>query len=275
LNLDHQERAMAKYALCVGINDYPGTGSDLQGCINDANDWEAVLEKRGYQVEKLLDSAATRAGMIKGLEKLIKKGKKGDTLVFTFSGHGSWIPDENGDEDDARDEMLCPHDIGKNQYVLDDDLNEIFGAKLPGVTLFFFSDSCHSGTVAKAFAKPLFPDEVKMHPRPRFLPPQTFLKGKAVLEKAITIAATGAKTSKQKYPALLLAGCRDTEYSYDAWFGGRANGALSRVAIDALKAKPATPRAWIDAIRKHLPSSVHPQTPSLFGSTTSKNGTMF
>ena len=30
---------MAKHALCIGINDYPGTGSDLSGCVNDANDW--------------------------------------------------------------------------------------------------------------------------------------------------------------------------------------------------------------------------------------------
>jgi hypothetical protein len=29
---------MAKNALCIGINDYPGTQSDLKGCVNDAND---------------------------------------------------------------------------------------------------------------------------------------------------------------------------------------------------------------------------------------------
>ncbi len=30
---------MTKRALCVGINDYPGTNSDLSGCVNDAEDW--------------------------------------------------------------------------------------------------------------------------------------------------------------------------------------------------------------------------------------------
>jgi hypothetical protein len=29
---------MAKKVLCIGINDYPGTDSDLSGCVNDAND---------------------------------------------------------------------------------------------------------------------------------------------------------------------------------------------------------------------------------------------
>ena len=28
---------MAKKALCVGINDYPYDGSDLNRCVNDAN----------------------------------------------------------------------------------------------------------------------------------------------------------------------------------------------------------------------------------------------
>ena len=27
---------MAKRAFCVGINDYPYDGSDLNGCVNDA-----------------------------------------------------------------------------------------------------------------------------------------------------------------------------------------------------------------------------------------------
>ena len=32
---------MANRALCVGINNYPGTNMDLAGCVNDANDWQA------------------------------------------------------------------------------------------------------------------------------------------------------------------------------------------------------------------------------------------
>ena len=30
---------MANKALCIGINNYPGTHMDLQGCVNDAEDW--------------------------------------------------------------------------------------------------------------------------------------------------------------------------------------------------------------------------------------------
>ena len=29
---------MTKEALCIGINNYPGTPTDLAGCVDDAND---------------------------------------------------------------------------------------------------------------------------------------------------------------------------------------------------------------------------------------------
>lgn len=52
-----------KTALCIGINNYPGTGSDLAGCVNDAKDWGSALEDRGYSVTSMLDGDATRKAM--------------------------------------------------------------------------------------------------------------------------------------------------------------------------------------------------------------------
>ncbi|MBL8693545.1 MAG: caspase family protein [Planctomycetes bacterium] len=266
--------AGTKRALCVGINDYPGTSSDLAGCVNDAKDWKAALEARGYGVSTLLDSQATKSNMVTALKSLIDGAQSGDSVVFTFSGHGSWIPDASGDEPDDRDEMLCPHDIGSGGMLLDDELATIFGRKRDGVRLYFISDSCHSGTVAK-FAPSILPPEIlKLQPRPRFLPPHAFLKEKSLRDAADRVAMFfGAK--KQKYPALLAAGCRDIEYSYDAHFGSRPNGAFSYFALKALKGNPTSPRVWMNAIRESLPTATYPQTPSLYGSTTAKKGPMF
>ena len=55
---------MAKKALCIGINNYPGTHMDLQGCVNDAQDWSAVLTARGYKTTLLLDDKATKAARV-------------------------------------------------------------------------------------------------------------------------------------------------------------------------------------------------------------------
>jgi metacaspase-1 len=264
--------AMAKRALCVGINDYPGTNSDLSGCVNDANDWAAALKVRKYDTLVLLDKKATRKGIVEALEDLLGGAKPGDSLVFTYSGHGSWLPDDNGDEPDGRDEMLCPYDINKEQYLMDDDLVRIFDKKPSDVRLYFISDSCHSGSVAKFAPDPLA-SKHRM-PKIRMLPPLEFVKDVSLRER-IPLAMRAPVSSKgEKYTALLLSGCKDVEFSYDADFDGRPNGALTRTAIEALKKKPKTPQDWHAEIRRRLPSQMYPQTPQLFGSLKAKKGPM-
>ena len=60
----------------------------------------------------------------------------------------------------------------------------------------------------------------------------------------------------------------DTEYSYDASFGNRPNGAFTRVALDTLSklGTQATYAEWHRAIRAALPSADYPQTPQLMAS---------
>eukprot|EP01034_Spumella_vulgaris_P021075 gene21075-27035_t len=100
-----------KTALCIGINNYPGTHMDLQGCVNDAQDWAAVLTARGYKTTLLLDDKATKAAMVDAMSQLIASGGKDDSLIITYSGHGTYQPDEDGDEVDGLDEALCPYDL--------------------------------------------------------------------------------------------------------------------------------------------------------------------
>ncbi len=264
---------MAKQALCVGINDYPGTESDLAGCRNDAEDWGEVLRRRGYSVITLLDDRATRAGILDALTRLVKGAPPGASLVFTFSGHGSWLPDDDGDEPDGRDEMLCPHDVGRKRFLLDDDLAEVFAGKPTGVRIYFISDSCHSGTVSR-FAPPLTAEDEALRPRPRFLPPAALLGSEAGRARLARVAGA-APPSRRRLPALLAAACGDLEYSYDASFHGRPNGAFTRVAIEALDGNPPTPRAWMDEVQRHLPTAAYPQTPRLYGSKAAKVGPMF
>jgi hypothetical protein len=112
-------------------------------------------------------------------------------------------------------------------------------------------------------------------PKIRLLPPLEFVKDEDIRAK-IPIAATGPTISGgSKYPALLLSGCKDVEFSYDADFNGRANGAMTRAALEALALNPPTPQEWFKAIRKRLPSQHYPQTPQLFGGAAAKKGPMF
>ena len=54
---------MAKRALCIGINDYPGTGSDLAGCVNDAHDWRPAPGPPRLLVRPVLGGGGTTQGM--------------------------------------------------------------------------------------------------------------------------------------------------------------------------------------------------------------------
>jgi metacaspase-1 len=142
---------MAKLGLCIGVNNYPGTHMDLEGCVNDAKDWAAELGARGFEVTQLLDDKATKAAMVNAFKKVIGAAGKGDIVVITFSGHGTYVPDLNGDEIDGLDEALCPYDIQTGGGALiDDEIHAMFAARKPGVHLVLLSDSCHLGTVTRA-----------------------------------------------------------------------------------------------------------------------------
>jgi hypothetical protein len=265
---------MAKRALCIGINDYPGTGSDLAGCVNDAHDWAAAFKARGFTVRMLLDKQATGKAMRAAIKALVGGAKSGDSVVIQYSGHGSFVPDQNGDEPDGTDECLCPYDIGARGPITDDELFDLYCDHARNVKLLTISDSCHSGTVAK-FAPITTPPTITGGQAPqrkvRFLPPAAYL-AQAKLAQLGTRRAFRTSSPPGRYGALLLAGCQDTEYSYDAYFQGRPNGAFSFVALKTLAKLPAraTYLDWYKAIRKALPSQQYPQSPNLYGSSSMK-----
>ncbi len=255
---------MTRTALCIGINDYPGTDSDLAGCVNDAEDWRTALDDLGFdRTTLMLDGEATRAAMIEQLTAIVSATRAGDVAVITFSGHGTWQADDDRDEPDMRDEALCPHDFSSAGPLLDDDLFDIFSRQHSGARVVFLSDSCHSGSVAR-IALPAAQNQ--QSGRIRFLAPGPFLSG-AALERAKKAEKAPPK-GLMRGTALLVSGCKDTEYSYDASFGGRPNGAFTRAALDTLPrfTSNGTYVDWHAAIREILPSASHPQTPQLMAS---------
>lgn len=263
-----------KRALCIGINNYPGTDSDLAGCINDANDWANILELRGFEVYQLLDEGATKQSIVGSMRSLIDDAQNGDSIIFQYSGHGTYIPDEDGDEPDGTDECLCPYDLTTNGPITDDELFELFSATKNGVKLVMFSDSCNSGTVTR-FAPIVTPPTISGATPPqrkvRFLPPSTFLTQNEI-NKLGTLRRIRRASPPGRYGGLLISGCQDVEYSYDAFFNGRPNGAFTFVSLSTLQQLDgnATYKDWFKAIRNVLPSQQYPQSPNLFGSKSMK-----
>ena len=116
-----------KRSLNIGINDYPGTGSDLSGCRNDANDWREVLEARGFKATSLLDSAATKSNMHEAISKIVGDTGRDDIAVITYSGHGTWVPDED-------DPLNVRFEITARLMVADDELPISFATSVSGAS---------------------------------------------------------------------------------------------------------------------------------------------
>jgi hypothetical protein len=126
------------------------------------------------------------------------------------------------------------------------------------------SDSCRSGSVAR-FA----PSTRHDADRVKFLPPAVFL---APDEAARAARLPRITAGRPRNAALLMSGCTDIEFSYDAHFGGRPNGAFTYFALKALSELPecATYRDWRARITESLPSQDYPQTPVLSGSSSQR-----
>lgn len=142
---------MAKgISIHIGLNyideDYYGTNGELFGCINDANDMKGIATKLGYSSsEVLIDEDATKANVVSAICSAASSMAGGDTLLLTYSGHGSQVDDVDSDETDAMDETWCLYD----QMLIDDELRQMWSQFKAGTRIFMLSDSCHSGTVAR------------------------------------------------------------------------------------------------------------------------------
>ena len=270
---------MAKRALCIGINDYPGTQMDLAGCVNDARDWADLLGTKGFEVSMLLDTQATKVNMVAAIREQIGGSQSGDSIVITYAGHGTFVPDTSGDEPDGRDEGLCPYDIRQGQVLLDDEIHALFAERKTGVRGVLISDSCHSGSVIR-WAPPVADPNT---PRPRFMPPSVWMpenqlprsgSGEVMRSVARGMAAPSWLGGLSLAGGdLLMSGCQDHEYSYDANFGGRPNGAFTHYALKSLT-EDMTYAEWYRNIRDYLPGASYPQTPQIFGSKQTKSVTV-
>ena len=133
-------------ALCVGVDRYPTPEHRLAGCVADARMWADALTRLGFTASLLLDEQATREAIDRELLALVNSSVAGDVIVFQYAGHGTHVPDLNGDDEDGEDESLCPVDFATGALYIDDDVAAAFARIPDGVNMTCFMDCCHSGT---------------------------------------------------------------------------------------------------------------------------------
>ena len=141
---------------------------------------------------------AYRSDFEDGFAWLRDHASSNDLVLFFYSGHGTTLPDDDGDEDGDEDEALVPYDLAKEEnindpskYIRDDQLKTWFDSLNAGAIVTVF-DSCFSGGMYKGFSQ-----SALLGARPKF-----FTKGKI----AGKLPEYRGKSAKKKGPGDMLDG---------------------------------------------------------------------
>ena len=98
---------MADKAAIFGVNQYKSVPS-VNGCVNDVQNMQSLVPGVfGFDpknVKTFTASKVTKGEVMRQLKWLFRDVAPGDRVVFHFSGHGSNVPDTDGDETDGADD---------------------------------------------------------------------------------------------------------------------------------------------------------------------------
>lgn len=244
-----------KRALLIGIN-YFGQNGELHGCLNDIANMEQYLRRCGYTEFVVLKDnrtgntgtdTPTRANILAAMRKFIAEATPGMTLYIHYSGHGSQLWDQDGDEVDCNDECICPVDYTgsapDNGFIRDDDMNNILVKGLPeGVKLRVCFDSCHSGSALD-------------------LPFRWVSNTRMVAENQTVV----------NRDIVFISGCMDSQTSADSSFNGQSAGAMTWSLLESLydiqrSGRHASKWTWkelVQSMRMKLRTGQYDQIPQL------------
>lgn len=255
---------MEKFVLQVGINDYINVPT-LKGCVRDVENMRKVLTERfavpPSNILALIDRQATHEAIVSAFRsQLIENARKHPSalVVFQYSGHGSRVPDQNGDKADHMDTTLVPVDSrdvsGKHFDIVDDEIRDLFN-ELTRYTsnVLFILDCCHSGNPTRAGEQAR---EIPTDTRPQ--PP----------EKALALAGSSSVIRSQDLIGMLprnkryisIAASMPYELAFEIDIEGNSEGALTHFLIERFK--QATPETTYRELMDRVANDVTAQYPA-------------
>lgn len=222
-------------AICVGIDRY--TEAPLNGCVADAKLWARTLTQLGFESpELILDGQATRSAILGALERLVKEGRPGDVLVFQYSGHGTQLPDLDGDEVDSKDEALCAFDYPSGAFVIDDDLAAVFSNIGDGVNFTCFIDCCHSGTGTRLAAGGPAAGPADSTAKRRYLPATPAMEqAHGEFRRRLGMSRTGGHRTQAQMKEITFSACQPYEVAWESQGQGDFTRHANRILSSGLQ----------------------------------------
>lgn len=97
-----------------------------------------ITDVHGFEEDKitvLMDDGEhpepTREAILAAYRQVVADSQPGDSIFLHYSGHGSHVRDDDGDEEDGFDEVLVPLDFQSAGMIRDDDLYDLLVDGLP------------------------------------------------------------------------------------------------------------------------------------------------
>ena len=149
-------------ALLIGVGRYAHLEEKLNGVSLDLgmmNELSRLMGFTQHAIKVLENEQASTAAVYEAIENWLIRGTgPQDRVLFYFSGHGSQVPDENGDELDHFDEVLLLYDTtlitkdGRQTLngVLHDDRFGKMLAQINSRNILVILDACHSGSATRS-----------------------------------------------------------------------------------------------------------------------------
>lgn len=158
----------ANRALLIGVGKYQHV-KNLDGVDNDLANMKKLLFALGWNKDEIIvhnSSADGNMGTQPTVENitnwvtehLINETQPSDTAFLYFSGHGSTVEDQNGDESGQPDMVLVTYDTqvlptsgGSSRLVniiRDDEISKWI-QKIPAKQTFLVFDACSSGSITR------------------------------------------------------------------------------------------------------------------------------
>jgi hypothetical protein len=256
-------------ALCIGIDAYGA--QSLNGCVADSQSFADALRPWGFAVQSLTNERATRQAITAAIDRVLTASNAGDVVVIQYAGHGTQLPDLNGDESDGLDEAWVPYDYNEGEFVIDDDLGALFDRHRDrGIQLVVFTDCCHSGTSTRFMPPPGAPQRA-VHSRYLAVPRDVVDLFKQKRGTAQTGARFGAADSLGW--EIHFAACQDQQSAYERDGHGDFTRATTQALADALRA-PTTYAGLAAAVGKAFAGNAL-QTPQLQAKPDASAGVLF
>ena len=248
-----EQEHVQKNILSFAINDYPGTDNDLNGCIPDQNNVKSTFKRLFPAFKSMLiaDSQTTIYAFTSNLRKKIEALLPGDTMLVHYSGHGTYVRDRSGDEEDGYDEALFLYDGA----LIDDDINEILQGIPDGAIVVVMLDSCFSGTATRSVKKG---------------------KNRFVITEGVPapgkVKSKLAKSGDMKW--ITFSGSGENQTSADAYINGSYNGAFTYFAMKYLE-PGITYDQWHRIVKIALADAGFSQIPQIEGPAVLRNSLVF